>query len=75
MRGTQPKHPDVYVPLNGEDGNAFAILGRVTQALKSAGVSREEIKAFRLEATSGDYNNLLQVVLSWINEGGEEEDE
>lgn len=28
---------DVEVPLVGEDGNAFAIIGRVVRALRSAG--------------------------------------
>ena len=32
-----PKFPDVNVPLAGEDGNAFAILGRVRKALRRAG--------------------------------------
>jgi len=26
-----PKHPDVEVKLCGEDGNAFAIIGRVSR--------------------------------------------
>jgi hypothetical protein len=30
----------------GEDGNAFAILGRVSAALRRAGVSAEEVKAY-----------------------------
>ena len=73
MPGTQPKYPDVYVPLAGEDGNAFSIMGRVTKALKRAGATSEEITEFREQAMSGDYNHLLQVVLSWVNEGDREE--
>lgn len=75
MPGTQPKYPDVYVPLAGEDGNAFSIMGRVTKALKRAGATSEEITEFREQAMSGDYNHLLQVVLSWVNDGNREEDE
>ena len=45
--------------LIGVDGNAFAILGRVRQALRRGGESREFIEAFTKEATSGDYNHLL----------------
>ena len=33
-----PRHPDVQVQLSGEDGNAFAILGRTAGALRRAGV-------------------------------------
>ena len=66
-RKTAVKYPEVNVPMVGEDGNAFAILGRVIRALKRAGVSREEIDLFHSEATSGDYDNLLQTVMSWVS--------
>jgi hypothetical protein len=69
------KYPEVYVPLVGEDGNAYAILGRVTRALKRAGVSAEEVAEFRAEATSGDYDNLLRTVLAWVSEGEPEEED
>jgi hypothetical protein len=29
-----PKFPDVEVQLSGEDGNAYAVLGRVSRALR-----------------------------------------
>lgn len=32
-----PKYPDVEVTLTGTDGNAFAIIGNVSKALKRAG--------------------------------------
>ena len=67
------KYPEVYVPLVGEDGNAYAILGRVSKALKRAGVSKEEVAEFHAEATSGDYDNLLRTVISWVSEGSEED--
>lgn len=60
-----PKY-DVEVPLVGEDGNAFAILGRVMKALKREGVAKEEIDAYYKEATSGDYDNLLRVTTQWV---------
>ena len=56
------KYPDVSVQLSGEDGNAFAILGRVIAAMRRAGLPPEEIEAFRREATAGDYDALLQTV-------------
>lgn len=61
-----PKYPDVSVPMVGQDGNAFFIIGRVTGALRRAGVSQEEISAFTEEAMSGDYDNLLQTVMRWV---------
>ena len=60
------KYPDVSVKLTGEDGNAFSIIGRVVQALRRAGVSAEEQDAFRKEATSGDYDNVLQTAMRWV---------
>ena len=62
----EPKYPHIEVTLVGEDGNAFAILGRVMQALRRNKVSKEEIDAFKTEATSGDYDNLLQTVMRWV---------
>lgn len=31
-----PKYTDIEVQLTGQDGNAFAIIGRVSKALKNA---------------------------------------
>jgi hypothetical protein len=62
----QPRYPDVQVQLSGEDGNAFAILGRTAGALRRAGVLQEEIDQYFAEATSGDYDHLLQTTMSWV---------
>lgn len=61
------KYPDVHVQLSGTDGNAFSILGRVVAALRNAGVAKEEIDAFRNEAISGDYDNLLATCVKWVD--------
>jgi hypothetical protein len=34
------KYPEIEVKLSDNDGNAFAIMGAVRQALRRAGVSR-----------------------------------
>lgn len=60
------KYPDINIPLVGEDGNAFSILGRVQRIARRAGLTADEIEAFRIEATSGDYNNLLMTVMRWF---------
>ena len=62
----EPKYPLIKVKLTGEDGNAFAILGRVTRALRNARVPLEERKEFQAEATKTDYNNVLQTVMRWV---------
>ena len=64
---TGPRYPEVQVQLSGEDGNAFAILGRTAAALRQAGVPQEEIDAFFAEATSGDYDHLLQTTMAWVD--------
>jgi hypothetical protein len=61
-----PKYPEITVQLTGTDGNAFAVLGKVTQALRRAGVSPAERDAFMAEATAGGYDGLLQVVMRWV---------
>jgi hypothetical protein len=64
---TQPRYPEVQVQLSGQDGNAFAILGRTAAALRQAGVPQEEIDSFFAEATSGDYDHLLQTTMAWVD--------
>ncbi len=61
------KYPEVKtVKLVGEDGNAFAILGRVMKAMKVAGLPKEVQDAYFTEATSGDYDHLLQTTMKWV---------
>jgi hypothetical protein len=67
MNQADIKYPDVHVRLVGMDGNAYAIMGRVQDALRTAGVSEKECKQYFTEATSGDYDNLLRVTMSWVN--------
>ena len=70
-----PKHPEINVELEGQDGNAFSILGRVIRAMRKAGLSNEEIVQFQDEATSGDYENLLVTVMDWVNIDNEDEED
>jgi hypothetical protein len=60
------RYPNVTVVLCGEDGNAFSIMGRVSRALRRAGASDAEIAAYISEATAGDYNDLLQTTMKWV---------
>ena len=62
---TEIKYPKVKVKLLGEDGNAFAILGRCKRAVKEF-LTQAEIEEFMKEATSGDYNHLLQTCMKWF---------
>tara|TARA_Y100001963_G_scaffold68502_1_gene95446 strand:- start:200 stop:397 length:198 start_codon:yes stop_codon:yes gene_type:complete len=60
-------HDNVQVQLSGEDGNAFAILGRCMSAARKAGLSRDEVEAFRTEAMEGDYDHLLQTCMKYFD--------
>lgn len=62
----EPKYPDITVQLTGQDGNAFFIVARISQALRRAGVPPEEIERFREEAMSGDYDTVLQTAMKWV---------
>ena len=61
-----PKHPDITVTLTGQDGNAFAVLGRCREAARNAGLSEDEIANFMAEAMAGDYDHLLQTAMRWF---------
>lgn len=63
---SEVKYPDVEVQLSGEDGNAFFIMGRVRRALRDAGATKEELDAYTEEATSGDYDHVLQTTMRWV---------
>lgn len=61
------KYPEIRVKLVGQDGNAFAIIGRVSLALRQGGVKKPQIDQFRQEAMAGDYDNVLQTCMRWVN--------
>lgn len=59
-------YPDVHVQLTGTDGNAFALIARVTAALKRAG-HRDAVESFANEAMdSGSYDELLTFVMRTV---------
>jgi len=61
------RYPEIEVQLTGGDGNAFAVLGAVTKALKHAGIDKEERDEFMAEAMAGDYDHLLQTAMKWVD--------
>jgi len=67
IMSTELKYPNVKVRLTGTDSNAFSIMGKVSQALRSAGVPKDERDAFMNEAMSGDYDHLLQTAMRWVD--------
>jgi hypothetical protein len=63
----ETKYPHITVRLTGINGNAFAILGACRKAAERARLPQEEIDTFYTEATSGDYDHLIQTCMRWFN--------
>lgn len=54
------------VKLVGEDGNAFAILGKVQREMRRASVEPDIISQYMEEAMSGDYDHLLRITMQYV---------
>jgi len=63
---TKPKEKPT-VKLIDTDGNAFAIMGRVKDALRKAGADKEYVDKYLKEAMFGDYDNLLCVTMDYVD--------
>ena len=61
------KFPDIHVRLTGKDGNAMVIMATVTRALRQHKIGNDVIQAFNKEATSGNYDHMLQTCMAWVN--------
>lgn len=61
------KYDNVTVQLSGQDGNAFAVMAKVSDALRKGGVPNEEVETYISESMSGDYDNLLRTAMKWVN--------
>jgi hypothetical protein len=66
MAMSAPLYHNIRVRLVGQNGNAFAIIGRVRAAMREAGLSPPEIEEFTTQAMSGDYDFLLGTVLEFV---------
>ena len=56
---------NVKVKLVGEDGNSFAILSKVSKALRKAD-HVDLAEEFMSEATRSDYDHLLQTCIKYV---------
>lgn len=63
----KPLYPNIKIKMVGEDGNAFAILGRTVGAMRRANVSQEVIDQYLTEAKSGDYDKLIQTTIKYVD--------
>ena len=61
------KYDNVTVRLSGTDGNAFAVMSKVSSALRKEGASASDVEDYLAESMSGDYDALLQTAHKWVN--------
>jgi hypothetical protein len=60
--------------LIGVNGNAFALLGHFQKCAKKSGWSEEEINQVLKEAKSSDYDHLIDVLMSYLEDEEDEEE-
>lgn len=53
--------------LVGQNGNAFHVISYVTKAMKECEYTQEELKQYRQQAMSSDYNNLICVSMLMLD--------
>lgn len=62
----------IKLQLVGLDGNAFVLMGAFSRQAKKEGWTREEINAVLDDAKSGDYDNLLRVLMEHCEDPDDE---
>ena len=62
-----PRYKNITVQLTGQDGNAFAIMAKVSGALRKESVPESEVEEYLAESMEGDYDNLLRTAMNWVN--------
>ena len=60
------KYPNVCVAYSAKMKMPSPFVERVQRALREGGVPAAEVKAFTVEACSGDYYHLLETVLRTV---------
>lgn len=67
MTDTKHEKPKCKVMSPGPDGNAFAILSRVKESLKRAGLGHLTDE-YTIKAMAGNYDHLIKVSLEYVEE-------
>jgi hypothetical protein len=57
---------NVFEIMKNGDGNAYSIMTRVIKAIKQKGASDTDIQKYKMEATCGNYQNLLTISMDWL---------
>lgn len=56
------------LPIVGEDGNAFMIMGRFSRGARKAGWTADEVKEVLTECRSDDYDHLLATIMDYTED-------
>ena len=67
VKGYEVKEEMPTLTLVGRDGNAFAILGNAKKVMREAKWPKELQDEIMDEATSGDYNHLIQTMMKYFD--------
>lgn len=67
MSKNEVLYPNITVQLTGKDGNAFAVIAEVSEALKNAGLVNEAKKFTQDAFQSESYDELLQLCMETVN--------
>lgn len=57
-----------FFSLASVDGNAFSVMGYVTDCMKKVGFTKKEQSEYTKEAMSSSYDNLLVISMEMIME-------
>lgn len=66
-RKKMAKFENVTVELSSQDGNAFAIMAKVSGALRKGGAPESDVEKYIAESMEGDYDDLLMTAQRWVN--------
>ena len=58
----------IHFDLTSVDGNAFVLLGGFKRAARVQGADQREVDEVIKEATSGDYDHLVQTLMANIED-------
>ena len=61
----RPTKP-AYLDYTHVDGNAFSIMGQVSQALRNAGATKEYIDLVLEDCMAGNYDRLLSIAMAEV---------
>lgn len=60
------KQTGIEVQLSGEDGNIFAIMGRVSRAMKTGGFRKEAEQMGKEVRSTHSYQEALEVIADYV---------